>query len=465
MNSVHADAPRRKQRVELVLDPLPSELHFEGMNDFVLAIEPGFGTDDDYIQTKLLPYFESARESLTSAIREHELLLSELESSLKQPPLSMNDVDSYRTIWTLSLYRRLRIVFQLYLAQSSSLLMTRIMLVKQKLALLQHLLAVANELIQRPRYVYLNTAHACHSPKTVEFQLIPELFWQVEALRKSVLCILAQTKLVPKPFPSKSSNVALLRRVVKASLLLRDPETEYMPYTEEYELFAQFLLSKASPVQFATLKIVKNSDFVVTLSSAAKELHAYAGYNATDIKEMEVLQLMCSRFLFDMLAVEERTKGSDILQTHLDILAGKTIAEIGVDKRYIPGDWLEKKPSDVFSTNTAIASAIDDLLICHFLTDPIDVLFHIKRIELKLLAAISEQHGETLAVAKTFDGLFIFWKLLFIAAQIPEPRQIFDFVSKWKVLPFIPNTFLSAYKIPKLVLKTLLNEALLSVNK
>ena len=463
MNSVHSDASRRKQRVELVLDPIPSELHFERMSEFVVAIEPGFGTDDDYVQTKLLPSFENARERLTSAIREHESLLNELESSLKQPPLSMNDVDSYRTIWTLSLYRRLRIVFQLYLKQSNSLLMTRIMFVKQKLALLQHLLAVANELIQRPRYFYLNTAHACQSPKTVEFQLIPELFWQVEALRKSVLCILAQMKLVPKPFPSKSSNIALLRTVVNASLLLRDPETEYMPYTEEYELFAQFLLSKASPVQFAALKIVKNSDFVVTLSSAAKVLHAYLGYGAKDTKEMEVLQLMCSRFLFDILALEDRTKGSEILQTHLDILATKTMAEIGVDKKYVPDHWLDKKPIEVFSTNTAIASAIDDLLICHFLTDPIDVLFHIKRIELKLLAAISEQKGETLT--KSFDGLFIFWKLLFVAAQIPEPRQIFDFVSKWKVLPFIPNTFLSACKIPKLVLKTLLNEALLSVSK
>ena len=450
--------------IEITTDPIPPELVFERMSEFVVPIEPGFGKDEEYLSSVLVPNFERAFEKLTNAIQDNVAFQKQLEKKLQTPELSSQVIEAYKTTWNISLYRRFVTLHTLYLEQNRSLLMTRMMLVKERIDLLNQLKAITIELLHRPRYFHINIAHACEPPKTVEFLYLPALFLQVKSLRNALHMVSVQMSLVPKPFSSKQENVSLLKRLIDANYALRDPDTDYLAYTEEYELFSQFLVSKASPVRITDIRIVKNSDFVAILDSVCEKLRSYIGYRSIDSCKCDVLQVMCSRFLFDhFMLCEDRAKGSVLLQSYLQRLASKSLAEIGVNKSHIPEKYLSQPPSVFFSENATILRAPEDLLSCHFMTNPIDVLFQIRRIELKLVAVISEHKTETLEEAATFDGLFTLWKILFIAAQIPEIRQVFDFVSKWKTLPFIPNSFLSATKVPKLVLRALLSEAL-SVN-
>jgi hypothetical protein len=87
--------------------------------------------------------------------------------------------------------------------------------------------------------------------------------------------------------------------------------------------------------------------------------------------------------------------------------------------------------------------------------NPIDILYRIHKIE----PVFADETSDSVRYVKTFDSMFVGWKLLFIAAQIPDLQRLFEFIGKWKKLDCVPHLFAVTYKVPRAVLKHFLNDA------
>jgi hypothetical protein len=198
----------------------------------------------------------------------------------------------------------------------------------------------------------------------------------------------------------------------------------------------------------------------MALQQMVADLAAFVGLLPGSVQRIQVLRECCARFLFDeCLAFDSPTTRYEKLERWLATLAHKEIRSLGVVETQLPEDCLDKTAIELFAENAILQDLPQDLLTLHFLNNPIDILYRIHKIELALAAFLAEETSESIRRVKTFDNMFVGWKLLFIAAQIPDPQRIFEFVGKWKKLDCVPHAFVVAYKVPHAVLKSFVSDA------
>jgi hypothetical protein len=252
-----------------------------------------------------------------------------------------------------------------------------------------------------------------------------------------------------------------MRNVIDDGIKNCDAETGYLPETQEYTLFAEFLMSTASPYKLRSRDILARGDFLTVHEQLVRVLGIYVGLLAGHLKHVNVLKQMGARFLFDYCTIgPDRSAGSGKFEKWLRRKSQSTVRELALGEVILSDEFMDKTAGEVIEEHPILNECSQLLFLCHFVTNPLDLLFRIREIEFKLIALVAEGKGQEPAVLKSFDCLFAAWKLLLIGAQVPDPQKIFDFVEVWKKLDFIPNEFLAAYKVPRLVLKALLTEAM-----
>jgi hypothetical protein len=438
-------------------DPLPSDLNFEELSRCVTRIDYGAYPDPEFVCDTLVPHFEASVSMLKSAVIQYTQALKEVQAALRDPP---NLLRFPRTFLNSATYRKLRVIAPIYQRHSDALLRVRLSLITRRLSILRNLLKVAEHLSLHPRYLYLNVHYANQPLHLFEFQCMPDVLARSHACRQYVEQLEARLQMVAAPFESREAGLALIRRLIDVNLGLLDPSTNYLPESPEYLIFAHFLASPQSPVRVHYGQLANDSDVVMALQQMVADLAAFVNLLPGSVQRMQVLRGCCARFLFDeCLAFDSPTTRYEKLERWLATLAHKEIRSLGVLETQLPEDSLDKTAIELFAESAILQDLPQELLTLHFLNNPIDILYRIHKIELALAAFLAEETSESIRRVKTFDNMFVGWKLLFIAAQIPDPQRIFEFVGKWKKLDCVPHAFVVAYKVPHAVLTSFVSDA------
>jgi hypothetical protein len=358
-------------------------------------------------------------------------------------------------------YRKWQIISSEFRRIRDVLLRTRISLLNGRISLLQRLAKLADHLVSHPRYVYINVHHATIPRPLLEVQSLQEVMARYHGYKQLLLCLESQLEILKNPFENREESTDFVRGLIDNSIKKLDPETGYLPETDTYGLLAEFLLSPASPYKLRTKRILAKGDFLTVHEQLVRSISAYVGLLAGHLRHVQVLNQMCARFLFDQCVFPaERAPSSGKLEKYIRRRGEETVGELALGESIIRDELVDRKAIEVLAEQPILAECAKRLLLCHFLGNPIDLLFNIREIQGQLSTAIAAERGKDQSEVKDFDALFAVWKLLFIVAQVPDPERIIDFVEMWKKLDFIPSGFLSAYKVPRLVVKALLEEAI-----
>jgi hypothetical protein len=439
-------------------DPIPPALLPSEISVFVSPIDIGVQPDPDYIAQSLLPHFKSALAKLRSTLADDAKASDDFQQEIRQSV----SPDKYKINFVnRDLYRKWRVIAPEFERARQALFRTRLSLLSTRKVTIENLIKLAEFLIVQPRSVYINYHYVTQPFKILELQCLNDVMTRYSCYHQSVTCLELQLQIISTPFDSREANLALLRRLIDESIAKFDPETSYLPETEEYRLFAEFLLSAASPYRLPTMKLFAKGDLLTMHDQLVRSISGYVGLLAGHLEHVHALKQMCVRFLFDFYGIGgERSLESEKVERYIHTLATATVSQLDLGDAVVADEFLHWTAADVAAVHPILASAAQDLVFSHFLNNPLDLLSHIRAIEGQLVRFVAEGTGRPEPSVRTFDALFAAWKLLFVVAQIPDPQRVFDFIAAWKKLDFVPNAFVAASKVPRLVLKRFLTGAM-----
>ena len=446
-------------------DPIPDEYKFEGMSDFVKEIPVEGYYNKNFIRDVLVPEFENAYNQLTPVILEIQDLIEHVQKIVKKgskTPKRAGRLKDGLHYLNEDPYRKCRVILPIFLSLRTSLNAIRLSILTRRLSSLVSLQNLCRYLAENPRYYHVNIIAATQSWKALEFGYMPDVFSQFVAYRNQLDDLCVMLDFIPRPFASDEANKSLFMRLINSHLKMRDPITGYIPYAEEFETIARFLESKASPFKLNKIKTMNEHQFQSTLTRMHAAVVEWCGIKPGQRSLNEVVKSVLARMLFDKYRLDLRPVGlaSKALENHINKLSSLTLSQIGVTTNQVPEEFLSKKPFDLFHELNDVSTVPDTLLQCLFYTNPVDAAFMIYKSNLALASMLARVHNESVDKSQRFDDLFVGWKIAFIAAQIPEPDQLMQWLGMFKHVEVMPPELAAAYRIPRTVIKTLLTEAL-----
>ncbi|OHT07658.1 hypothetical protein TRFO_24066 [Tritrichomonas foetus] len=456
---------RRKEKYLSAADPIPVEVLFEGAEDFLKKIDFLVYPDYQFIETKLIPHFENSLHILKKSISDHRDELKKARNTAQNSiKLTQNCLSFDENFLNKEIVRKLKILTPKNEELRRTTIFTRISFLEQRIETLLNLEKLVQFLVKSPRYYFLNLKLTTRKLYNIAFEMLPALFFENTAIENYVTSLKKQLQLIPKPFSNKQENIEFIRHIISLGIALRDPETKVVPHTEEFDIFRRFLETDESPINITQITELDPRELISVVKAMCMTLMEFCGFEPDDNTTEEILSLLLIRFLFDQ---NEETDlltmyngGSEQLLLKLANLQETSMKDLGFKAPQIPDDFLTKNAKELFDENPILKSLPDNLMTCHFLVNPIDIFLMVKKIDISLTALIAEGRQEELQKSRKFDDLYISWKALFVAASIPYMDIIFERISKWRSLPVIAESYKSICKIPKLVLKGLITEAL-----
>lgn len=436
-------------------DPIPSDLLFEGYESYVEPIHCISTPNSDCVIEKLVPHFELAVNMLNEAIDQYESDSQKVQEKIQQNLMATHDELPELNIFTEKLWRKTKVLYPDYYQSLKAMYTARISLIAKRIVILTKLKNLSEYLASHPNYYFIKIKNSLRSLKSLEYQYFPLICKQYHAHRSVINELRLELNEIAEPFPNLVSNSKLLNKMLDGCIMFQDPETKYLPSTDEISMFELFLKSSSAPLD---IKALQNCSFETSLQTLYNTLCAYLNIEDEETERKDVLRNVCIRVLFNLLMPDDkdRPKGSKALQLKIYNSRTKSFKELG----FIDSPFCDKTPSQFSTENIIFRNAIDNLIMCHFSINPLDSAFLLHKIELQLTGILATISSENLDEAKQFDDIFFMWKALFIASQLPEIEVIFELISKWKKLDFYPNTFLNSCRIPKLVLEKMLTDAL-----
>jgi len=457
--------PFRAKNPKFSLDPIPAEFLKEEIMEFIVELPIEGYPDFTYINQVLVPHFEETYNEITPAILEISDLITEVRNLIKSSPirrtsLNLQVKESYLNAIP---YRRFRVIYPIFTSIRTSLNATRLSLLTRRYEILQSIQNLCKYLAEHPRYVHINQQHALQSWRAIEFDYMPEVFCQYRAYKNVLDDISIQLSFIPQPFSNVEVNKSFVKKMINAHLKLRDPDTHYVPYTDEFQVLTRFLLSNSSPLQIRSMKHLNDQQLPSALDQSHNELVQWLSLNSAKSRnQKEVIKSILVRLLFERYSLYETPRGmaSESLQKRLSQLTTCTMMELGIGEDKVPQEFLGHPPSELFSKSPILAGTCSDLLSCLFMTDPIDAAYIVHKTNLKIAALLANVKNEGISQSLRFDDLFALWKAALIASQIPEPDQLFRWISRWKRLETMPPKFVESCRIPRAVIKSLMSSTL-----
>jgi hypothetical protein len=387
-------------------------------------------------------------------------MISELTNSIKvhhrkPTKLELNYVNQ-------QIYRQSMVLYPIYDQLRTSINAIRLSIFSQRLETVVALQELCEYLAENPRYVRINLQFALVPCRALEFDSMPTMFSQLRAYQNKLEDFHAQLNFIARPFSVEESNKGLVSQLIKEHIRMRDPFSSYIPYIEEHQILARFLLSAASPFNIRQAKGLKEQQLPGLLASASAAVASWLGLKPTQTPSLDVVKIAVCRLLFEHFNLFAWPAGvsSGALQAHVAALAGSPISALGVTADQVAPELLALSSDELFTAKTVISSAKGHLLAALFMSCPVDAAYEVHRVALGLAAMLSEARAETLERCQRFDDLFGAWKCAIVAAQIPEPDQLFAWISRWKHLEVMPPLLVESIRVPRSVIKGMLKEAL-----
>jgi hypothetical protein len=461
-------------------DGLPPRFLVGEILPFLTPVDPTSYPYPESLERSLLLHFQSAVPQLKAAILEHTKACDDLRGDLPppRPKFAPNCVNRF-------LFARLHALLPIYEMHCQALARIRLSILSRRVELLRLLLELTEYLCKSPRCFYINIRHAAQPPAEFELRSIGDVIAKAHATQGCFDHLTAQMRIIDAPFEDPGANAKLIKRIITASAAFVDPETGYLPETTEYQTLAMFLADAQSPIGCVLLRpssqlpseaprqqsradpleppsdpvdcrcvAQPDEDFAAVLRDVVSSVASFAGLPPDD----RVLRQLCGRFVCDEMLLADADSGDcAALERHLLGMREMTVQQLGAGN--VVGRFAGGTAAELFRGHPYVASVPDELSACHFLTNPMDVMFAVWRMELKLAGLLAEENGGAILAVRTAGNMAVMWKLLFVAAQLPNPLRIFALARRWKRLGFAPGDFLRAIRVPVKVLKTLRTEA------
>ena len=155
---------------------------------------------------------------------------------------------------------------------------------------------------------------------------------------------------------------------------------------------------------------------------------------------------------------------SEALQKHISSLSSLPLEKLDVTKQHCTEEQLKLTPNEFFNQTQEIHQIVDYVTLCLFCTNPVDAAFNIYKANMAIASHLASINNDLVEKSQKFDDMFKIWRIAIIAAQIPEPDQLFEWLSMYLNLEVMPPKLAAACKIPQMVITTMLTESLAMKN-
>jgi hypothetical protein len=457
--------PFKVKKFTFTEEPIPDEYKFENMSDFVREIPMEGYVNKNFVKETLVREFEDAYNLLTPVIIELNDIISDVRKIIKKSSVDTRKFTNLKEgqhYLNLEPYRKFFVILPVFINLRTSLNAIRLSILTTRLSKLVSLQKLCKHLAENPRYYHINIHSATQNWKALEFDYMPDVFSKYIAFRNQLDDMCLMLDFIPRPFANDDANKNLFLRLINCHLKMRDPVTGYIPYAKEFEILALFLDSKSSPFVLKKIKSLDSHQFKSTLARMHAALTAWCGIKPGQRSLNEVVKSVVARMLFDKYRFDLRPIGlaSASLQNHISNLSKLPLSKIGMTEDQVPEKFLDKTAAELFRELPDVSMVPDSLLECLFCTNPVDAAFRIYRSGLALAGMLANIRNERIEKSQRFDDLFACWKSAIIAAEIPEPDQLFQWLSMFKNVEVMPPKLAAALRIPRTVVKTMLSEAL-----
>lgn len=446
-------------------EPIPDEYKFENMTDFVREIPLEGYANKNFIKDTLVHEFEDAYNQLTPVILELNDIIADVQKIIKKGAVATRKFTNLKEghhYLNAEPYRKFFVILPVFISLRTSLNAIRMSILTTRLSRLVSLQKLCKYLAENPRYYHINIQSATQNWKALEFDYMPDVFSKYIAFRNQLDDMCLMLDFIPRPFADDDANKNLFLRLVNCHLKMKDPVTGYIPYVDEFETLARFLDSKASPFKLTKIKTLDCHQFQSTLTRMHAALTEWCGIKPGQRSMNEVVKSVVARMLFDKYRLDLRPIGlaSAALQSYIRNLSKQPLSKIGITAEQVPEEFLDKTAAELFHDLPDVSMVPESLIQCLFCTNPVDAAFMIYKSGLALAGMLAKIHHEGIEKSQRFDDLYAVWKAALVAAEIPEPDQLFQWLAMFKNIEVMPPQLAAAFRIPKTVIKTMLSEAL-----
>lgn len=461
--------PLKIKKFTFTLDPIPEEYLFPKWDEFIVPLPIEGYPNRLYVKENIVPNLVKVYNELTPYIYQLSDIINQVQKIVKD-----SSVKRYKKMFktrphflNVDIYRKFGILLPIFIEIRTSLNAIRLSILQDRLTTLVKLQKLCRYLAEHPRYVHVKSQTATQNWRGLEFDYMPEVFSRYIAYRNQLDDLIILLEFIPKPFAEEKANKTLIMNLLRAHLGIRDPVTGYIPYIEEFETLASFLESKVSPFNLKYIKTLNQHQLNNTLSRMHQAIADWLGVHAGKRSMNEVIKSVIGRLLFDRYYSCLRPLGlaSEALNQHIVELSVLPLSKLGITDQVCKVEYLSMTPSQFFASNDSdLNQVIDNLTMCLFCTNPIDAAWNIYKANMAIASHLARMQNSDVTRSQKFDDLFKIWRIAFIAAQIPEPDQLLEWLSMYLSLEVMPPMLASACKIPQMVINTLLTEALTMKN-
>jgi hypothetical protein len=140
------------------------------------------------------------------------------------------------------------------------------------------------------------------------------------------------------------------------------------------------------------------------------------------------------------------------LSAERERIRGLTCRAALLAERCVPDDFLNTSVKDLFQSSTVARAPLDWLQIVPFQTSPLDCAYAIFKVHEALTKMAALHAAQKRGVANPqeffegmpgFDDIFGHWVALLAVSDLPDPKAVVEFVTRWSKLPSFPQRFVA----------------------
>jgi len=436
--------------------PIPKRFLFPMVSNFLIQMD-SIGYDDSrYANKRLFGHFTSFHPQILSMINEIEALRKTSQEQLNNAysrnltPYVSTIIPGSEDLW------RKRVILSI----KQNKLIKKIHLEKISycnygLEILRKLKDLCEELIYRPRIVFLNNSALTRISYHIRYELCFKEQIKLKSVEANLKDIKNMSRYIPKPFSKPESFLNVVESIIISAGHLRDPVTQYLPESMESYIFSDFLRSRFSPIRYAensnepiesiielTIDMmksfvnIKSKDHISTLSSFSSR-HWFNKYK------------VCNKYFF----VNQK------LVLYLERLSKQTISELKPPKILSKVIQVAHTPRLFFESEQIIVQSLSMMAYCMFMTVPVDIANYLFQIHLCFAGFIAIKLGKSCNEKQANESLSFLWFLLFLSTDVPFIDSIFFIVEKWHKADNIPTFIVEKLKLPRAVLNDLIKHS------
>ena len=436
------------------VEPIPKELKFSGIENFLIYL-PSLGyADPKYACVKLVAHFTFTKKTLKSIINELKSLMGDTQKQLTENySKKLIPFTQTKTTENANLWRTRVILFIKQTKLKRKLELQKLDLCYYHISISKKLLKIIKKLMQHPRNVIFNINSITRLPQIIKTETDIPTFLKIKATEVAIADIKIASKFIPRIFTKPEVCATVIFNITKNSVRFRDPLTSYLPETAEAATFADFIQSK-----FSTVRYNENQKVTIDtlIASTVETLRNFAHIKET--AQIQVLTAMSVRYWFNKILIcnKEYLKTNPQLIGFMHSHKNNPLSSLDPPRILTKAmkDSMNVPINDFIVKDVALFPAIGELFMCLFYNSPVDVAFRVYNIHLRFAGFMSHLIKKNITDKSTLECVAFLWKVLLISADVPCMDAIFAFVIKYAQIAFIPQIFYEKCIVPhKIILK------------